>query len=408
MSEEKQWNLSETKRATKTINVIRDIVDKLDIPKAPKDKHMIPLSLGDPSFFGNLNPHASVIEAICASARSGKFNGYAPAHGHVSARTAIAQKYSREDHKLDCNDVVIASGCSDSLKIIIHSTVGEGDAILLPEPGFSLYNTLATNNFATCIGYPLLAEKQWECDLDNMDALVTPATKAILINNPSNPCGANYSRAHLEAIAAFALKHKLLIISDEVYGNMTFGSEFISMADIATDQPVVVAGGIAKQYCAPGWRLGWLIFFDKTGKLDEIHQASLRMSQLIVGCNTIIQGALPDIILNTPPEYYTNLNAKLERHATTFCTAVEEVKGLTPITPQGAMYVLVKIDMAQFPEYATDFEWCQALLSEEFVFVLPGSCFSANGFFRAVFCAPEEELALAGRRMAAFCDRHRA
>jgi tyrosine aminotransferase len=177
MSDSKQWNLSESKRAKATFNPIRTIVDQLNIPKAPEDKHMIPLSLGDPSFFGNLPPPPNVIDAICEATRAGKYNGYAPAHGTPAARTAIATKYTLEENKLTPNDIIIASGCSDSLKILIHSVVGEGEKMLVPEPGFGLYVTLTHNNYGGTIGYPLLAERQWECDLEAMESLVDDQTK---------------------------------------------------------------------------------------------------------------------------------------------------------------------------------------------------------------------------------------
>ncbi len=103
----------------------------------------------------------------------------------------------------------------------------------------------------------------------------------------------------------------------------------------------MVAGGIAKQYCCPGWRLGWLIFYDYNGALIEIKDACVRMAQLVVGCNTLIQRALPAILLSTPPEYYTSLNAKLEQHALAIHNALVDIPGLAPIKPQGAMYMMV-------------------------------------------------------------------
>merc|ERR1711871_1931371 len=142
------------------------------------------------------------------------------------------------------------------------------------------------------------------------------------------------------------------------------GSVFTSLAEVAPDLPVVVCGGIAKQYCAPGWRLGWICFYDRSEAkvLSEIHQACLRMTQLIIGSNTIIQGALPEIILNTPDEYYTNLNRTLEQHAAIMTSELNKIDGLRPVQPQGAMYMLVVCDIKTFPSFPSTMEFCQALL----------------------------------------------
>ena len=391
------------------MNFIRTIVDQIKIPKAPEEKKLIPLSIGDPSVFGNFNPPKNATDAIIAAVVEGKSNGYAPAHGHVRARTAVATKYTKPDRKaLTPDDIIISNGCSEALKFIIHSSVGEGSNILCPFPGFTLYCTLATNNFAEIRGYNLFADKRWECDFKHLETLVDSNTKAIIINNPSNPCGANYSVEHLLEIVAFARKHKLLIIADEIYGNMVFNGEtFTSFAEVCADVPLVVAGGIAKQYLAPGWRLGWLIFYDIDGALKELYAACVRMSQLVVGCNALMQRALPNIILETPQEYYSNLNAQLEAHAMCLYNSVSDIPGLKAIKPQGAMYMMIKITMEEFPTFKTDLEFTQALLDEEFVFVLPGLSFNSPGFIRCVFCAPLAVLEDAGNRIRAFCLKHR-
>jgi tyrosine aminotransferase len=402
------WKTTETKRAVNTVNFIRAIVDQVVIPPTPEDKKLIALTLGDPSVFGNFPPPPSATAAVVAAATSNKFDGYGPSHGHKSARAAIATKYSLDDYKLTEDDIIITSGCSDALKMIIHSAVGEGETLLIPAPGFPLYKTLAVNNYADVKEYPLLPDQNWECDLAALEGLVDSTTKAIVVNNPSNPCGSNYSREHLLAIIDFAKRHRILIISDEVYANMVFsGTPFTPMASLARDVPVVVCGGIAKQYCCPGWRLGWICFYDDTeNSLNVLKSACIRMSQLIVGCNTIIQGALPAIILETPSDYYSTLNQRLESHANCLFDALSSIDGVEPIRSTGAMYCMVRIQMELFPDFQSDVEWIQALLNEEFVFVLPGSVFGSPGFVRVVICAPVEIIQEGTRRIADFCQRH--
>lgn len=121
--------------------------------------------------------------------------------------------------------------------------------------------------------YELDPDKCWEVKLDTLESLVDDRTRAILLNNPSNPCGSVYSQQHCQAIADLAAKLQLPIICDEIYADMTFqGSIFTPMASVASNVPVLTIGGISKKFVVPGWRLGWILVHDPVGALDEVQQ----------------------------------------------------------------------------------------------------------------------------------------
>ncbi len=137
--------------------------------------------------------------------------------------------------------------------------------------------------------YKLLPEKQWQADIVSIEALIDAKTKAILINNPSNPCGSVYPVEHLRALVAVAEKHHLIIIADEIYGNLTFaGCDFIPLASLSKDVPVITVGGIAKEFLVPGWRVGWAIVHDRHGILKDVTAGMFRLSQLTLGANAPI------------------------------------------------------------------------------------------------------------------------
>lgn len=131
-------------------------------------------------------------------------NGYLPSTGLLCARQAIASTVSLPDCEVTEDDVIIASGCSGALELAITVLVNEGDNILVPCPGFPLYQVIAESSGASVKHYNLLPEAGWECDLEHMASLVDSHTRAIVLTNPSNPCGSNYSAEHLAEVVAVA------------------------------------------------------------------------------------------------------------------------------------------------------------------------------------------------------------
>lgn len=170
---------------------------------------------GDPTIFGNLVAADETINAIKRAIESGKYNGYAASTGHEEARKAIV-KYVAHQGPVTPNDIIICSGCSSALEMCILTLADVGQNILVPRPGFCLYNTLCEGLGIEVRYYNLLPEKEWEVDLEHMESLIDTHTSCILINNPSNPCGSVFSKSHLQKILKVAEKYFLPIIADEV------------------------------------------------------------------------------------------------------------------------------------------------------------------------------------------------
>jgi len=273
-----------------------------------------------------------------------------------------------------------------------------------------LYQTLCDSKGIECRYYNLLPEKSWEVDLDHMRKVIDNKTRGILVNNPSNPCGSTYRKEHLLEIIQLAEQFHLPIIADEIYCNMVFdGEKYVFMAELTQTVPILSVGGIAKQYLVPGWRLGWIIMYDKQNYIQSLRQSLTNLTTLIVGPNTLVQAALPSILHETPQQYYRELNQTLQDHARYCEKRISTIPGLKVISPQGAMYVMVQIDLTKFhPEsgITDDLQFCQMLMREESVVVLPGQVFRIKNFFRIVICAPIEKLSEAFDRIEQFCLRH--
>ncbi len=164
----------------------------------------------------------------------------------------------------------------------------------------------------------------------------------------------------------------------------------------------------------PGWRVGWLCVHDRNNILGEVLKGYYRLSQMILGANGLVQSVIPTVLAPKPQSdaaselkaYHTKVMTQLQRNAMYTLAKLSKVQGLTVIEPQGAMYVMVGIDMESFADIGSDLQFCERLLQEEAVFVLPGKCFGMPNFFRVVFTAPMEKLRLAYARIGAFCARH--
>ncbi|KAK9760236.1 hypothetical protein K7432_015972 [Basidiobolus ranarum] len=174
-----EWNIAASKASQRAVNPIRRIVDNLKVSPHPQ-KAVISLALGDPTVFGNFRIDESCIEAVISKFRSHTANGYAPSTGLEVARDAIARKYATKTSPLTSNDVIITSGASGALELTIAAIADEGQNILLPRPGFSVYETLAGPKKIECRYYNLNPERSWEIDIEHMKSLIDKNTAAIL------------------------------------------------------------------------------------------------------------------------------------------------------------------------------------------------------------------------------------
>lgn len=213
---------------------------------------------------------AAIQELIGAAQRKPHCAGYVNACGTSEARHAIAKYHSYPEHAILAENVIVANGCSGALEIALTALLDPRSTLLVPQPGFPLYQVIAESHGAKVAHYRLDPEDEWKIDMDHLHELARTHSdiRAIVVNNPSNPTGCVFSECCLVKIVEFASKHRIPIVADEVYGELTFASStFIPLAKIAArlgrEVPVISASGLAKQFLLPGWRVGWITFHDK-------------------------------------------------------------------------------------------------------------------------------------------------
>lgn len=401
------WKVGISDIAKNTFNPIRNIVDSMKLTPNPK-KEMIALSIGDPTVFGNLSVHEEIETSVIKSIKQCKYNGYAPSVGYELSRKAVAEYVSTENSKVEAKDIVLTSGCSGALDLCITCLANPGQNILIPRPGFSIYKTLAKSLSINVKHYNLLPEKSWEIDIDHLESLIDENTAAIVLNNPSNPCGSVYSKEHLQDVLKICELYKVPVISDEIYEHFVFsGSEYHSLASLTETVPILSCSGLTKRFLVPGWRLGWIVINDRQNIFqEEVRKGLVSLSQRILGPNTIIQSALPTILKDTPQAFYTETIQFIESNAKLFYEKISAIPGLKPVMPQGAMYMMIGIEMEHFEEFKDDLQFTEALITEQSVFCLPAKCFEYPNYFRVVLTVPQEKLEEACERIKEFCDDH--
>lgn len=198
--------------------------------------------------------------------------GYAPACGTIAARNAIAEYHSYPERTLHPDHVVVANGCSGALELALTALLDEETILLVPQPGFPLYQVIAESHGASVRHYHLDPNQNWQVDLNDLEQLLISHQKmvrGVVINNPSNPTGAVFTKQHLVDIITLCERHRVPIIADEIYGDITFDESrpFHPLARVVAQErsqlPVITASGLGKQFLIPGWRVGWIVFHDK-------------------------------------------------------------------------------------------------------------------------------------------------
>eukprot|EP00440_Ansanella_granifera_P047262 gb/GFBE01051187.1/.p1 GENE.gb/GFBE01051187.1/~~gb/GFBE01051187.1/.p1 ORF type:complete len:456 (+),score=76.19 gb/GFBE01051187.1/:1-1368(+) len=406
-----KWRIRVGKRAAGIRNPIREIMDTVAGKENP-NKPLLSLAQGDPTCYPHLRPSEEMVSAVVDALTSGENNGYQPSQGSGRCRAAIAEAFSMPGRRpLQPSDVFMSIGCSEALSHCIAALAAPGGNMLLPRPGFPLYEVLCDYHGVEVRYYDLLPETGWQCDVGGLARLVDDKTCGLLVNNPSNPCGAVYSRDHLVDLLAAAEQLGLPVIADEVYAGMSFSRPFVACAAASSRVPILSVCALSKRWLAPGWRLGWITVHDADDALRGagIPEALLKLCQVSLGPSAPLQAALPAILRDTPNgcAWHTDVLAALEASARCCIRRCRAIPGLEVASePQGSMYFMVRLQPNVLEGIGCDDkELARKLLEEESIAVLPGQCFSAPGYFRCVFAASVEVLEEAWDRIEAFCRR---
>ncbi|XP_071693312.1 nicotianamine aminotransferase 1-like [Rutidosis leptorrhynchoides] len=394
---------------------IARVIDEVKTNLNPKDERpIIPLSIGDPSIFPCFRTTQVAEDALVAALRSANFNGYAPKGGLLQAKRSLAEFLSCNlPYKLSPDDVYVTLGAKQAIDIVLSALRRPGANILLPRPGYPAYEALSVVNQLEVRHFDLVQEKDWEVDLNGVETIADDRTVAMVIINPGNPCGNVYTRDHLQKIAETARKLGILVVADEAYAHLTYGSNpFVPMGVFGSIAPVLTLGSLSKRWMVPGWRIGWITRSDPDGILEEqgIVECIKRSLNTNTEAATFIQAALPQILETTKTDaFFTKTVNILKEDADVCYEQLKEIPCFTCLQkPQGSLFLMVKLDLTLLQGINNDMEFCSKLAKEESVILLPGFVLRMKDWVRVTFGIEPSALEEGLARIKAFCLRYAA
>ena len=365
---------------------------------ASEMEDVISLGVGEPDF---VTPWS--IRESCVYGLEQGYTSHTANRGLMELREEICFMHKRR-FDLDYDpktDVLVTVGVSEALDIAMRTILSPGDEILIPEPCYVSYKACATLAGGIPVPVPAKAENDFRITPADLEPHVSPKTKALLIGYPNNPTGAILSKEDLEAIARFAIKHDLIVISDEIYSELTYGeaAHFSIAALPGMLERTIVVNGFSKAYAMTGWRLGYALAPKLIAEqMTKIHQFAIMCAPTTSQYAAISAVKEGDKDIAKMRESYDMRRKFLMRQF--------EIMGLPCFEPYGAFYVFPSIQ-----EFGmTSDEFCTRLLMEEKLAVVPGTAFGdcGEGFVRISYAYSIDELREAISRIQSFITRLRA
>ena len=380
-----------TARANAIEYAIRDVVVNAGL-LATMGKKIFHLNIGDPVAFDFPTPQ-HIKQALIEAVQNEK-NYYSPSEGLPELRQAITEKEKRVNGvSITAENVLITSGVSEGIEMLISVLIEEGDEILVPGPAYPPYISYSKSFGGTPITYETIEEENWQPNIDDLRSKISEKTRAIVIVNPNNPSGALYRKKVVKQILNIAGEHDLLVLSDEIYDQIRYTEEYVSTAHLAKDLPVVGLNGFSKVYLMTGWRLGYVYFYEQNNELQELKKGIEKEQRIRICANTPVQMA-GIAALRGPQDHVKDMVEKLKLRRDYAWKRLNEIEGISCAKPEGAFYVFPKIH-AVGSKWKTDMEFAVELLKETGVLLVHGSGFDpiyGAGHVRIVFLPPIETL----------------
>ena len=341
-------------------------------------RQLIRLNIGNPGAFGFRAP-AHLQDAL--SACVGESDPYTHQQGLPVAREALAELHRRRGTpNASAERVFIGNGVSELIDISLRALLNPGEEVLLPSPDYPLWSAATILNQGRPVYYRCAPQNGFLPDPDEIEKLVTPRTRVLVVINPNNPTGASYPRELLQKLVAIAAKHKLLLMADEIYDGILYDeATFTPLAPLAGDVPCLSFGGLSKVWRACGWRVGWAVLSGDPVTVGDYHHAMDLLSALRLCANVPAQFAVPAAL--SGPETLLELTrpgGRLHESRRAVVACCEASEHLSLVAPAGALYAFPEV----IGDAAVDFDdqaFALELLETEDVLVVPGSGFNVPG-----------------------------
>nr|WP_250564951.1 pyridoxal phosphate-dependent aminotransferase [Adonisia turfae] len=331
-------------------------------------------SAGEPDF----DTPEHIREAAKRALDEGKTR-YGPAAGEPRLRSAIATKL-RNENKLAYNaeNIIVTNGGKHSLYALMMITIEAGDEVLIPAPYWVSYPEIVKLAGGTPVIMPTTAESGYKITPKQLQQAITPKTKFLIFNSPSNPTGMVYSPEEVRALADVVVANDIWVVADEIYEKILYdGAQHLSIGAVseAMFKRTIVSNGFAKAYAMTGWRLGYL-----AGPVELIKAANTLQSQSTSNVCTFAQyGAIS--ALESSQDCVETMRQAFAKRRTAIVNLVNSIPGLNCVIPNGAFYLFINISKTSL----TSLDFCNRLLDEKYVAAVPGVAFGADSGIRVSY-----------------------
>ena len=363
--------------------------------RAALGESLIFLSIGEP----DAPPPAAILDEATRQMKAGRLR-YAEGRGEPSARRALARLYTRQTGRtIHENQFIYLPGTQTALYAAMRTIVEEGNEVLMADPYYATYEGVIAAAGGVPAPIRVDPDHGFHLKAADLEKAITPRSRVLLMNTPSNPTGAVFTRAEIEKIGKVAEKHDLWIVSDEVYATLTYGNTvFSSPFDVPElEKRTVVVSSISKSHALPGFRCGWI------AASEAFCNRCLPVTEtMLFGSQPFLEDAMAFALDNHFPEIDA-MKRNYEIRARALVKALEGSKKVSARMPEGGMFVMV--DVRKTGLSGEDF--ARRLLAEENVVTMPGESFGAGGagHLRVALTVDEAQITEAAKRMARLAER---
>lgn len=354
-------------------------------------EQVILLTIGDPDF----DTPAPILDAAIQSLRSGRTH-YTPSLGEMKLRAKIAEFHTKQSgQQVAATNVAVVAGAQCALYTAAMCIFEAGDEVIVFDPVYSTYDLVIGATGAKARLVKLRPELGFHFDPADLQAAVTPRTRAIIINSPHNPTGAMLSPEELESIADLCTQHDLWLLYDEVYSHFAYTRPHLNPGTIsALSDRTIVISSLSKSHAMTGWRLGWMIAPEKL-----IEYAGDLLAAMLFGQPPFIQDAALAALSNDWAEV-EQMRLNYATRCNLICSTLKDAGKVSCLAPEGGIYVMVDVRNTGMTAY----NFAHRLLECEKVGLLPGDAFSTSlhEYLRLSLTAPDDQLAEACHRIQRF------
>jgi aspartate aminotransferase len=344
-----------------------------------------------------------IVQAAVAACSDPKNHRYTPAGGLPELKEAVAAKTARDSgYEVEPSQVLITNGGKHAVANAMEALLDPGDEVLLPAPYWTTYPEPIRLCGAVPVELPTDEGTGFRVSVEQLEAARTPRTKALVFVSPSNPTGAVYPRAEVEAIGRWAVEHGIWVITDEIYEHLTYGDhEFHSMPTLVPElaDTCLVLNGVAKTYAMTGWRVGWMI-----GPADVVKAATNLQSHITSNVANVSQRAALAAVSGSLDDV-ARFRESFDRRRQMIHAGLNSIPDVTCLEPQGAFYAFPSFQaVLQRPvagrQLSSTLELADLILEEAKVAIVPGEAFAAPGYARLSFALGDDDLGEGIQRIA--------